>query len=203
MQHNLGRVLACRGDSAEASSSSALAIESFARQGEPRLEGLARTYLAEIKLLGGAPAEAETQANAALEVLQGSPGARVQALAVRARALLAQGAADDGAGARAQRGGRRAEALGSIDEGEAEVRLVYAECLAARGAHGRGAGGDRARAASACAIARHASPTPTCASASCPTCPRTRGPLRAGRPTGRRRASRAMPTARLRLPLPA
>jgi eukaryotic-like serine/threonine-protein kinase len=132
VQHNLGRVLAVRGDLTAGEQLERQAIESFARQGEPRLEGLARTYLAEIRLWAGQPADAETHATQAVEVLKSSPAARVQALAVRAAAALAQARSED-ALVIAQEANQVLDALGSMEEGEAAVRLVYAECLAAVG----------------------------------------------------------------------
>ena len=132
VQHNLGRALAFRGDLAEGERLERVALECFAAQGEPRLEGLARVYLAEIKLLGGIPAEAQAQASAALGLLVSAPAHCVQARAVLARALLALGLVQPALEA-AEKAADELEALGSIDEGEAEVRLVYAECLAASG----------------------------------------------------------------------
>ena len=132
VQHNLGRVLAVRGDLDAGEQLERQAIESFARQGDPRLEGLARTYLAEIRLWAGAPADAEAHAIEALEALKGAPAARVQALAVRAAAALAQARPQEALD-QAQQANEELDALGSIDEGEAAVRLIYAECLAAVG----------------------------------------------------------------------
>jgi serine/threonine protein kinase/tetratricopeptide (TPR) repeat protein len=133
VQHNLGKVLALRGDVTAGEQLERQAIESFARHGAPRLEGLARAYLAEIKLLAGASAEAESCANAVLEVSQATPGARVMALAVRACAQLAQGRAQE-ALASARDAHEQLQALEGIEEGDALVRLAYAECLDATGA---------------------------------------------------------------------
>ena len=133
VQHNLGRVLAIRGELAAGEQLEQQAVESFARQGDPRLEGLARAYLAEIKFLAGAPAEAEAQARVALDLLQAAPRARVMAQSVQARAALIQKRIEE-ALAEAQKAIDELDRLGSIDEGEAEVRLVYAECLDAAGA---------------------------------------------------------------------
>jgi hypothetical protein len=132
VQHNLGRAIAYRGDLAEGERLERLAAECFAAQGEPRLEGLARIYLAEIKLLAGLPGEAETQAIAALALLASAPAHHVQAQAVLARSLLALGELAS-ALETASKAADELNVLGSIDEGEAEVRLVYAECLAAAG----------------------------------------------------------------------
>lgn len=132
VQHNLGRAVAFRGDLEEAERLERMAIDSFVEQGEPRLEGLARIYLAEIKQLGGGAAEAADQASKALDVLAGAPAHQVQARAVLARAQLALGQAMAALGA-AEKAAADLAALGSIDEGEADVRLVFAECLKAAG----------------------------------------------------------------------
>jgi tetratricopeptide (TPR) repeat protein len=134
VQHNLGRALAYRGDLAEGERLERVALECFAAQGEPRLEGLARIYLAEIKLLSGIPAEAQSQATCALDLLVSAPAHQVQARAVLARALLALGLVGPALEA-AERAAHELELLGTIDEGEADVRLVHAECLAATGQH--------------------------------------------------------------------
>ncbi|HEY0705896.1 MAG TPA: hypothetical protein VGG33_03825, partial [Polyangia bacterium] len=92
-------------------------------------------------------AEAETLASAALDLLASAPASRVQAQAVLARARLALGQVAS-ALETACRAADELNLLGSIDEGEAEVRLVYAECLAAVGR------ACEARAAAAAAQAR-------------------------------------------------
>jgi serine/threonine protein kinase/tetratricopeptide (TPR) repeat protein len=132
--HNLGRVLGLRGNLDEARLLEQKAIDSFGKQGEPRLEGVARTYLAEILIAGGDFAGAEREAVRAIEILKVAPSLRVAALGALARALLGQGASE-----RASETAREAfadlEGLGEIEEGEAAVRLVHAECLAKAGAH--------------------------------------------------------------------
>jgi tetratricopeptide (TPR) repeat protein len=60
--HNLGRVLGLRGDLAEALRLETRAAESFREQGDPRLEGVARTYLAEILIASGDFEGAENEA---------------------------------------------------------------------------------------------------------------------------------------------
>jgi serine/threonine protein kinase/tetratricopeptide (TPR) repeat protein len=132
VQHNLGRVLAIRGDHAEGERLERIAVDSFVALGELRLEGLARTYLAEIKLMAHAYADAESQLALALRVLDASPAARIQALGAMARTQLAQNRGNE-ALATARTAAAALEALGSIDEGEGEVRLVEAECLQAAG----------------------------------------------------------------------
>jgi tetratricopeptide (TPR) repeat protein len=130
VQHNLGRVRGRRGDLIEADRLEREAIKSFARQGEPRLEGLARTYLSEIALAADDAPEAERQAITALDLLRVAPSARVQAMAALARAYLVQ-RRDADALAVARQAASDLDRLGTVDEGEAEVLLIQAEALAA------------------------------------------------------------------------
>ena len=51
--HNLGHVLGLRGDLDEARRLEQRAVDSFVEQGDPRMEGVARTYLAEILVAAG------------------------------------------------------------------------------------------------------------------------------------------------------
>ena len=72
---------------------------------------------------------AHAEAMRAVEILHVAPSLRVAALgAGRARAARRRGAPPRRRSRRA-RGGRRARALGEIEEGEAAVRLVLVECL--------------------------------------------------------------------------
>jgi tetratricopeptide (TPR) repeat protein len=100
-----------------------------------RMEGCSRTYLAVTLVEEGELAAAEEQARAGVELLAAVRPLRAFALAILARALL--------------RANRRAEALvaardamalvdpraDSGEEGEAHVRLVFAESLEASGDH--------------------------------------------------------------------
>jgi len=145
--HNLGRVLGLLGQLDEAKRLEQKAIDSFGEQGEPRLEGVARVYLAEILIAGGEFVPAEREAKEAVETLIVAPALRVAALGALARALLAQGKLDD-AYTTARDALAALETLGEVEEGESSVRLVHAECLARRGA------ADEARAAILAAKAR-------------------------------------------------
>jgi len=130
---NLGHALAYRGLLAEARLHEQRAIDAFHLLGDVRMEGLARTYLAKIALFAGELPVAEREARAAAEQLVVAPPLRAAALAVLARTLLHLE--------------RPAEALpvaveahaileehGESGTGEALVRLVHAEALAATGA---------------------------------------------------------------------
>ena len=133
VQHNLGRVLGLRGQTDEAARLEREAIASVRKQGEPRVEGVARTYLSEILATSGDYAGAEREAALAVETLRVAPSLRVAALGALARARLGRGDA-----ARALEASREAAAeltaLGEIEEGESSVRLTHAEALAQNGA---------------------------------------------------------------------
>lgn len=130
--HNLGHVIGWRGDLRDAEKLERTAIEAFQKQGEPRLEGLARVYLSEILVTAGNVAEAQEHAEIAVRLLHSAPAVRVLAQTAVARALLGRGD-PDGAMIRSGEAYQALEELGSIEEGEAIVRLVHAECLAANG----------------------------------------------------------------------
>ncbi|WP_437785761.1 serine/threonine-protein kinase [Sorangium sp. So ce1097] len=136
--HNLGHVLGQLGKLDEAQRVERRAVEAFQQRGDLRMEGVARTYLAKIALLSGDAATAEREARAAEAALHVAPRLRAPAVAVRARALLAAGEVAAALGAARAAYGELA-ALGSLEEGEALVRLAYAEALAASGAHGEAA----------------------------------------------------------------
>ncbi|HEX3906171.1 MAG TPA: protein kinase [Polyangia bacterium] len=132
VQHNLGRVLGFGPELGEAERLERMAIEAFRRQGEPRLEGLARIYLAEILIGRGDLAAAAEEAAAAVAALVVAPAIRVAALGALARARLGGGDRDGGLAA-AGEAHAALERLGEIEEGESMVRLTYAEALAAAG----------------------------------------------------------------------
>ncbi|HET6149375.1 MAG TPA: protein kinase [Polyangia bacterium] len=126
--HNLGRVVGLGGDLAQAEQIEREALTQLERQGEPRLEGLARTYLAAILTAAGRTGEAIEQAQRAVVSLEPVPGLRALALATLAAALAAAGQPQ--AALEAARSAFAAlEALGTLEEGEAEIRLRYADCL--------------------------------------------------------------------------
>jgi eukaryotic-like serine/threonine-protein kinase len=130
--HNLGHVLAYTGDLVEARALERQAAEVFQEQGNPRLAGLAQTYMAKIEILAGAATAAESEARLAVEILAAVPPLRAGAFAVLSRALLAQGRAEEALAA-AREGHALLAQLGTIEEGEALVRLAYAEALLACG----------------------------------------------------------------------
>jgi len=97
-----------------------------------RLHGYTRIYLAEALLGQGDLEGAEREARAAVDLLVATAPARTFALAVLARVLLAKGLVPAALEA-AREAHDQLEALGGIDEGEATVRLVFAEVVYAAG----------------------------------------------------------------------
>jgi hypothetical protein len=132
VEHNLGRVLGLAGDATAAEAVERAAVDSFEKQGEPRLLGLARVYLSEILTSAGRSAEARAEADAAQALLVIAPALHARALAACAQARLASGEVVEALEI-AQRAQAELDRLGSVEEGEAEIRLRYAECLAAAG----------------------------------------------------------------------
>ncbi len=131
---NLGHVLACRNQLAEARRVELRALEGFRALGDPRMEGVARMYLAEIAHLSGDFDVAEQEGRAAVVALEVAPPLRAAALAVLARVLLGLRRTDE-ALTMAREAHQLLESLGGIEEGESLVRLVHAEALAASGDH--------------------------------------------------------------------
>jgi tetratricopeptide (TPR) repeat protein len=129
-EHNLGYALARMGHLEEALRVERRALELLAQQADRRLHGAGLKYLARILLqIGDLPA-AERAARQALDVVADLPTVHSAILATLARVLLA--------------GNRRAEAVETAehamrmleslyDEGEAYVRLTFAEALHAVG----------------------------------------------------------------------
>jgi tetratricopeptide (TPR) repeat protein len=131
-RQNLALALLGRGSLAEARDVLSELIERGYGEADRRLHGYTRIYLAETMLGLGDPQSAEAEARAAIELLVATPPARTFALAVLARVLLAEGLLPAGLEA-AREAQDQLEALGGIDEGEATVRLVFAEAVHASG----------------------------------------------------------------------
>jgi eukaryotic-like serine/threonine-protein kinase len=136
---NLGLSLAMQGKLASALEAELAAIETLEAMGHRRLLTGARTYHAVILLLAGDAASSEREARAALEtgapLVVGSPATSTEsltALSALAAALLAQGRADE-ALSYATQAHAALSVLGSLDEGESQIRLGYAESLSACG----------------------------------------------------------------------
>jgi tetratricopeptide (TPR) repeat protein len=129
---NLGRTLSHLGRLEEAEQLAERAADVFRRLGDRRMEGCTRSYLGEIALRAGAVPRAAREAAAAAELLRAAPPLRAAALAVQARAALRQGRTAEALGL-AEEATSLLDILGAVEEGEALVRLVHVEALAATG----------------------------------------------------------------------
>jgi tetratricopeptide (TPR) repeat protein len=132
-KHNLGLVLVRRGALAEARRTFDQALSAFVVQGDRRLEGATRSYRAIGAMLAGDLAEAERGAREAVAVLVATPQSRARAHAILADVLLRRGRATE-ARVEARAAMDLLEASGSED-GEATIRLAWAESLHACGEH--------------------------------------------------------------------
>ena len=130
-KENLGMALAGQGRWVEARVVAVEAVEAFRGQEHRRMEAGALIYLALMLGTSGDLDAAEREARAALAV-DPPPPLRAHALATLAEVLLARGAVE-GALDAAREAIELLDELGTIEEGEALVRLVYAEALHASG----------------------------------------------------------------------
>ncbi len=129
--HNLGWALARSGDLEDARRVEEDAARAFEQ--DTRMEGASRIYLARIALACGDASRAESEARAALALIESLPPLRAHALGALAAALRARGDLD-GAASAAKEAISTLEAHGAED-GEAFVRLTHAELLADLGDH--------------------------------------------------------------------
>jgi eukaryotic-like serine/threonine-protein kinase len=130
VKQNLGLALLGLGRLEEAASVEREAAEALHAQGQKRVGGLAETYLARILLRRGEHGPAEAAARRAVGLLDAAPGSRAMALAVLAQTLLKQGNQNEGLD-RAREAMDLLRSLGALEEGEALVRLTFAEALSA------------------------------------------------------------------------
>jgi tetratricopeptide (TPR) repeat protein len=137
---NLGYALAMSGNPAEARRVLAEAATLASGIGHTKLALVAAVYGARALLASGAIEEARAEAEAAVQESErlAAPGLSVLALTVAARTRLA---ANDFAGALAcsSRALELRDALGGVEEDEAEVFWTHARALAAAGEHERAA----------------------------------------------------------------
>jgi eukaryotic-like serine/threonine-protein kinase len=131
-KHNLGLACARLGSLQEARSLEREAIEAYARQNNPRMEGGSRIYMSEILLSSGDPHGAETEARRAADVLSTIPQLRCVAQAALAQSLLALGRDVEGLAAATEASAQIRE-LGCVEESESGIRLCWAEALHAVG----------------------------------------------------------------------
>ncbi|HJL01941.1 MAG TPA: protein kinase [Polyangiaceae bacterium LLY-WYZ-15_(1-7)] len=128
----LAQVLVERGEHERAARLAAEAADAFARQGDARLEGATRAYAVRAQLGRGDVEAALREARRAALLLAPFPPLAPLGHAALARAELAAG--DPGAArAAAEEAMRRLEEVGQLEEGEAEVRLVFGLALEAAG----------------------------------------------------------------------
>jgi eukaryotic-like serine/threonine-protein kinase len=124
----LGLALLRRGDLAAARAEEEAAIAALRTQGDLRLEGYSRSYLSQILAESRDLAGAEREARAAVALVDRSPSAQAYALITLSSVLLASGRAADAVEV-ASSAHRILEDLHGIEDGEALIRVVYAEAL--------------------------------------------------------------------------
>jgi len=132
--HHQGMLLARLGDPRSALALADGAIDAFVAQGDRRMEAAARLYRAFFLSAAEDLERAERDVKLALEQTGATPPLRAYGLAILAGAHLKSGRPD-----RAEAPAREAlqllETLGGVEEGEAFIRLTYAESLDAIGDH--------------------------------------------------------------------
>jgi len=128
----LTNILAYRGslDEARATGMQALTVTSV--QNDRRFQGCAEAYLSVTEYLAGSYMHAEQYARTAAATLAAVSATRPFAIALLARALLAQGRVVEALQS-ARDAYAQLESLGVVDDGEATIRLAIAECLIATG----------------------------------------------------------------------
>jgi eukaryotic-like serine/threonine-protein kinase len=132
-KQNLCFALGRQGRTAEAWAMGREAVEALQAQGNRRLESATHVYLAQaLGAAGNLEASAE-EARLAVQTAPSAPDA-VLADAVMASVELARGRSEQ-ARQSAEQAMAGLNTLGNVEEGEALVRLVYAEALHATGAH--------------------------------------------------------------------
>jgi tetratricopeptide (TPR) repeat protein len=131
---NLGVSLAHLGSFPDAITVAREAVDAFTEHGDHRLRVGARCYLARVLMLAGDLDGAERAARDATAIPTRSPPTHAHAHGMLAEILLRRGNAAEAMVAAAE-AMRTLEEVGRIEEGEALVRLVYAEALEATGEH--------------------------------------------------------------------
>ena len=133
-KHNLGPILSRKGNLVGGMSLEREAIVGFRARGDAMFEGASCAYLALMLRLDEKPKEAEGQARRAVELLRDIPALNAPALAILALTALDQQKGDEGY-AFAKQGMDLFIHAGGVVEGEAMVRLAYAQGLQATGRH--------------------------------------------------------------------
>jgi tetratricopeptide (TPR) repeat protein len=132
---NLGYTLLHVGRAEEARALVERAVAALRRQRSVRQECAARAYLARIHLALGDAAAAEREARAAADPQLAAAPLRAAALAVLSLSLSARGRAAEALSTAEEAFALLEAAGGSLEEGEALVRRVHAQALAAAGRH--------------------------------------------------------------------
>jgi eukaryotic-like serine/threonine-protein kinase len=132
VRQNLGLAAALGGDLERGEAEERAALDALFIQADVRMVGITRVYLGQILMMRGELEAAEREIAPAAQELRTSPPALAMALAAMAQVRLKRG---DVAGALAPAEEAQAvlASLGGMDEGEAQVRLAYAEALLAVG----------------------------------------------------------------------
>ncbi|MBK8258062.1 MAG: protein kinase [Polyangiaceae bacterium] len=133
-KHNLGLALGRQGRLDEGRRMEEQAAQAYRAEGNRRMEGGSRIYLANILASAGELTTAEEQAQEAIALSSAHPPVQAHALATLADIWLLLGRARD-AFQPAEEALRLLEDLGGIEDGEALVRLVHAVALAQLGHH--------------------------------------------------------------------
>jgi tetratricopeptide (TPR) repeat protein len=121
----LGIALARTGRMEEGFEEERISAEMFAEQGDRRLEGTSRRYLAQIHLLNGDVDAASAEAEQAVDLLGALPPSLVAGLAVLAQVRIQQGRAAE-ALAVAARGAEILAELGTVPDGAELLAKVQA-----------------------------------------------------------------------------
>ena len=125
---NLGLSIARLGEPERGAEIESEAVQAFAAQGDWRMEGACRIYLAAIHQLAGDVPAALREARAARDILAASPPTRACALARLGDALLQGGDAVEALEA-SREAVELLDSLQGTDEGDSLARVVYAEAL--------------------------------------------------------------------------
>jgi serine/threonine protein kinase/tetratricopeptide (TPR) repeat protein len=128
----LTNILAYRGCIDEARAVGQRAVALTRQQGDAHFQGSAEIYLSLVEFMAGQYPVAEQLSRQALVSFQGNPLMTPFPQAMLARILLASGRISE-ASDLAQTAYDQFESLGTVDDGEATVRLARVECLLASG----------------------------------------------------------------------
>ncbi len=132
--HHQGALLSRLGDPEAAVSRAERAIEAFVAQGDRSMEAAARLYRAIFLADASSLERAEREVHSAMDVAGAPAPLKALGHAVLARIYL-QNVGAHRAEAPAREANRILDALGGVEEGEAYIRLVFAETLEAMGDH--------------------------------------------------------------------